>query len=145
MRANFGRTTIALAGGLILAALTVGHELIAQCQVEPGSEIANDAAASNSSLRLREGTQLTEVFGQFRLTGDRASFIPADGSGKYLALENLTLDRVTQTISEDPNPLEWVISGTITEYKGCNYLLLSRAILKNKSPAAKPGLFGANR
>jgi hypothetical protein len=50
MRANFGRTTIALAGGLILAALTVGHELIAQCQVEPGSEIANDAAASNSSL-----------------------------------------------------------------------------------------------
>jgi hypothetical protein len=107
--------------------------------------MTSDTPINTHTLRLREGTQLTDMLGQFRLTGDRASFVPADGSGKFLALENLTLDRVTQTISEDPNPLEWVVSGTITEYKGGNYLLISRAILKNKSPVAKPGLFGANR
>lgn len=145
MRKEFGLSSVAIAGGLVLAALVVGHGVVTVCQGQPRNELTSDAAASNSTLRLREGTQLTDMLGQFRLTGDRASFVPADGSGKFLTLENLTLDRVTQTISEDPNPLEWVVSGTITEYKGGNYLLLSRAILKNKAPIAKPGLFGVNR
>ena len=85
--------------------------------------------------RLREGTELVNVPGTFKLTGDRATFYPADGSGRFGGLENQSLERVATVIGEDPSPLEWLVTGTITEYKGNNYILVTRAILKSK-PAA---------
>jgi hypothetical protein len=85
--------------------------------------------------RLREGTELTNVLGSFKLTGDRATFYPSDGSGRFGGLENQTLERVAMVIGEDPSLLEWLVTGTITEYKGNNYILITRAILKSK-PAA---------
>lgn len=85
--------------------------------------------------RLREGTQLVNVLGAFKLTGDRATFYPADRSGPYGGLENQTLERVATVIGEDPSPVEWLVSGTITEYRGNNYILVTRAILKSKPSA----------
>jgi hypothetical protein len=36
--------------------------------------------------------------------------------------------------------MEWLVTGTITEFKGNNYILLTRAILKTKPSAlGKPG------
>jgi hypothetical protein len=86
--------------------------------------------------RVREGTELKDALGTFRLTGDRATFILADGSARFGGLENLNLERVANVIAGDPSPLEWVVSGVVTEYKGNNYLLVTRAILKSKAMAS---------
>lgn len=93
--------------------------------------------------RIREGTELKDAAGTFRLTGDRATFLLADGSARFGGLENLTLERVAAAIAADPTPLEWVVSGVVTEYKGNNYLLVTRAILKPRagtsaSPIKRP-------
>jgi hypothetical protein len=87
--------------------------------------------------RVREGTELRDAPGTFRLTGDRATFILADGSARFGGLENLTLERVANVIAGDPSPLEWSVSGVVTEYKGNNYLLVTRAILKSKTTASE--------
>lgn len=127
----------------ILASGGLGRAFLsAETNELPG--LSRDTVA-RSKDRVREGTTLVNVPGVFKLTGDRATFYPADGSGKFGGLENLTLERVANVIGEDPTPMEWLISGTVTEYKGNNYLLLTRAILKSKPmgskksmPASKP-------
>jgi hypothetical protein len=86
--------------------------------------------------RLREGTELQDALGTFRLTGDRATFILADGSARFGGLENLSLERVANVIAGDPSPLEWIVSGVVTEYKGNNFLLVTKAILKTKASGA---------
>ena len=82
--------------------------------------------------KQREGTTLTDVTGYFRLTGDRAMFY-AESGARYGGLENLNLERVASVINENPEQLQWSVSGTITEYRGANYLLVSRATLKAKT------------
>jgi hypothetical protein len=83
------------------------------------------------SQREREGTTLVDVPGHFKLTGDRATFFPAGSDAHYTGLENLNLERIAIAISDIPEQIPWVISGTITEYRGANYLLVTKAILKN--------------
>ena len=92
--------------------------------------------ANTPKDRLREGTELVDVPGSFKLTGDRATFYLADGSGRLDGLENQTLERVATVIGEDPRPMEWLVTGSVTEFKGNNYILVTRAILKAKPSAA---------
>jgi hypothetical protein len=93
------------------------------------------AASGEKPLeKQREGTTLTNVTGYFRLTGDRAMFYAETGA-RYGGLENLNLERVASAINDNPEQLQWSVSGTVTEYRGTNYLLVSRATLKAK-PAA---------
>ncbi len=87
--------------------------------------------------REREGTSLVDVPGYFKLTGDRATFFPSGSEIHYLALENLNLERIATAISDIPEQIPWVVSGNVTEYRGANYLLVTKAILQN-APAA-PG------
>ena len=61
------------------------------------------------------------------------TFFLADGKGRLVGLENLTLQRIAQVIADSPERLRWTVTGTITEYRGANYLLVRRAILKNRS------------
>jgi hypothetical protein len=111
-------------------------------QVPPGlfaQTPITDSIAGKSKERVREGTELRDVLGTFRLTGDRATFCPADGVGKFGGLENQTLERVATVIAADPTPMEWLVTGTVTEFKGNNYILITRAILKTKpSSLSKP-------
>ena len=93
---------------------------------------AADAQPEKTTQRMREGTPVEDTLGHFKMTGDRAMFYLTDESAKYICLENLNLERVTNQLAENPEILEWAISGTLTEYRGSNYLLLSRAILKSK-------------
>lgn len=129
--------------GLIAAAsfaslgLLCCHYLVAQSPESPG---VTSGITVKGKDRVREGTTLVNVLGSFRLTGDRATFYPADGSGKFGGLENLTLERVANVIGEDPTPVEWLVSGTVTEYKGNNYILVTRAILKSKPTIGKKAL-----
>lgn len=124
---SFGERTIAWAG---LFAATSSEAKSSEPTIPSGEKIQQ---------RLREGTALSDVQGHFELTGDRARFQPSDKSGPFGCLENLNLDRVTQTIRDNYDRLEWSVSGTITEYRGANYLLISRAILKSRPAAGKGG------
>ncbi|HEV2971793.1 MAG TPA: hypothetical protein VGY55_17600 [Pirellulales bacterium] len=87
--------------------------------------------------RWREGSRLIDKLGYFKLTGDRATFISSDGKLKFDGLENLAIERIARTIGDSPDPLEWSISGIITEYRGANYLLVTQAVLKTKATRAR--------
>ncbi|HMS95000.1 MAG TPA: hypothetical protein PKA03_07240 [Tabrizicola sp.] len=84
--------------------------------------------------RQREGARLTDVHGLFELTGDRVAFFPGAGRESYRLLENLALERVAQVISESRTRQEWMVSGTLTEFRGANYLLLTKAVIKSSTP-----------
>ena len=67
--------------------------------------------------RVREGTQI-EATGYFRATGDRVTFYSEGGKTRYRSLENLTLERISRAIEDNPGQLEWTVSGLATEYRG---------------------------
>lgn len=103
----------------------------------PGRESADAAVGSDAQLsRVREGAVL-DTAGYFKVTGDRALFTTADGSARFTGLENLNLERIAIAVSESPDPLLWSVTGTVTEFRGTNYLLVTRALLKNKPAATK--------
>ena len=87
-----------------------------------------------SSERQREGTRLIDVGGRFELAGDRVTFHPASSRESYRLLENLALERVGQVLSESRAKQEWTVSGTLTEFRGANYLLLTKAVIKTANP-----------
>lgn len=64
-------------------------------------------------------------------------FTTADGTGRYTGLENLNLERVAIAVSESPDQLLWSVTGTVTEYRGTNYLLVTLALLKSKPSTSK--------
>jgi hypothetical protein len=83
--------------------------------------------------RWREASRLIDQVGSFRVTGDHVTFISTDGKLRFESLENLAIERIARTIGDSPDQLEWTISGTITEYRGANYLLVTQAVLKTKA------------
>lgn len=88
-----------------------------------------------SGDRQREGTRLTEMSGRFEIAGDRVTFFPGGERESYRLLENLALERVAQVLSESRARQEWTISGTLTEFRGANYLLLTKAVIKTSAEA----------
>lgn len=82
------------------------------------------------TTRLREGTKLTDVAGQFDFSGDRIAFFPANSKDSYRVLENLALERVSRILGESRNKPEWSVSGVVTEFRGVNYLLVTKAVIK---------------
>jgi hypothetical protein len=87
------------------------------------------APAGKPADRLREGTRLVDVPGTFASIGaDRVTFSPAGGRDSYRVLENLALQRVGQSLEENQGSRQWIVSGMITEYRGSNYLLVTKAV-----------------
>ncbi len=101
--------------------------------VPPGEQNGN----SERRELLREGTQLSDTLGHFKLSGSRVVFVLADGSRQLTVLENLNLERVTQMARDDGQRVSWTVSGLVTEYQGTNYLLVNRA-RRRSSPARRP-------
>jgi hypothetical protein len=85
----------------------------------------------NKKTRIREGTRVVEQLGYFQATGDRSTFHSADGKIRIVGLENLILERISRISEETPGKVEWNVSGTITEFRGNNFLLVSRAVLRS--------------
>lgn len=86
--------------------------------------------------RLRQGTTLRKVKGEFRLTGERVAFYPKDLDVREMTvLENLALERLTELVAENRRRL-WLVDGIVTEFRGKNYLLVSRAVL-TAEPASR--------
>jgi hypothetical protein len=141
---------------LILSAVTVLATLAdAQQRETPGSvalmpgsapavsrgtpQAAGAIGAAKAAERQREGTRLIDVMGSFQaIGGDSVSFSPAASGNKdsFRVLQNLALERISNTLEANRGPRLWVVSGTITEYRGSNYLLVSKAQLQEGDSAA---------
>lgn len=99
--------------------------------IDPNAETIGGSDGPKQT-QMREGTELLDQAGYFRLTGTRVTFFYGEENDRLIGLENLNLQRIAQTISDNPaNPsqLVWQVSGTVTEYQGDNYLLITRAVL----------------
>jgi hypothetical protein len=117
----------------------------ARADLERSSTADRPAAPSTSSrggtpqsttVRMREGVELADRVGHFKLSGDRATFYAAEGGARLVGLENLNLERVVRSVSENPDQ-QWKVSGVVTEFRGGNYLLITRAIMLNKPSVAR--------
>lgn len=96
-------------------------------------------AAEAGKLRLREGTQLKNVAGRFRQSGDSLTFI--DGQNREIGgLPNLNLERVSRVLQtvEEPESVNWSVSGAVTEYSGRNFLLITSAVFRSATPPPPP-------
>lgn len=96
--------------------------------------VETNPSGQGSGLLLREGTELTGSRGYFRIIENRVIFFSRHGDFRYTGLENLNLERIVAEVTRNPTQLEWSVSGTVTEFRGTNYLFIRRAIL-SRAPA----------
>lgn len=82
--------------------------------------------------RLREGAEIVDQSGSVEWIGDRLCFTPEKGGHVFKILENRMMERVVQTQESSTGKLVWVVTGTITEYRGSNFLLMKHVILDGK-------------
>lgn len=89
--------------------------------------------------RWREGSKLVDVPGQFKISGDRVAFHSVDGKTRFACLENLNSERVARIVGESPETLDWIVHGTITEFRSENYLLVTQAVIsRSRSVRSAP-------
>lgn len=98
----------------------------------PVAKAAVDKEAA--ALRLREG-EVIEVTGRLELSGDRAIFHPDGEEVGLRVLENLALERITRVLSESRDERQWIVNGTVTEYRGANYILIHKAVQRAGKPS----------
>jgi hypothetical protein len=115
---------VALAG----ARSTISGENGAVSPKTPGN-LAVKSVAENPerAAQFHEDAELIEQAGQFSMSGDRVTFIAAESQIRFIGLENLVLQGVAEKIAANPAQQFWTVSGKITEYRGANYLILTRA------------------
>jgi hypothetical protein len=133
-----------------IAAIAVGF--LGSLQAQENGQFAPGAMASSApelessegentqpKFRLREGTVIANQAGHFRHEGEGAVFIN-DKQNEFIALPNLSLERVTRTLKgfDEPEGVRWTVSGVITEFNGRNYLLINRAVYKSSVPPPAP-------
>lgn len=91
---------------------------------------------TKSSERLREGTKLIDVTGTFQAVGaDNISFLANGNKESYRLLQNLALQRISQSLEDNRALRQWTVSGTITEFRSANYLLVTKAVQSPDAPA----------
>lgn len=115
---------------------------VRQMQQSPtASSNAKIESNKKSLLRLREGTVINDQSGYFREDGEGATFVAATGL-EFGALPNLNLERVVGLIKgvEKPSSIRWSVTGSVTEFGGRNFLLISRVVYKSASPPPTPEL-----
>lgn len=123
---------VALAVGLLTAAIPAPAAASPAAPGPQGDELTREDEAQRAGQRLREGAKLVDQLGSFQLTSDRATFTTVDRQHKLEGLPNLNLERIVRTLRDHPDQLVWSVSGTVTEYQGANYILITRAVLKSK-------------
>ncbi len=99
-----------------------------------GSDADQLNGVDGRQLRLREGMKFVDRVGALKETGGRIAFYPDGEKQSLQLLENLALERVSRDLDQ-PNR-KWSVSGIVTEYRGANYLLLHRAVLKARVSSA---------
>jgi hypothetical protein len=138
---GLGVTTSPAAAVLLI--MTLALSLRAEAPAAKSAVVRPPPAGLKSdegAKRLREGTRLIDVEGRFDSNGDRWAFQLAASDESYKVLENLALERIHHVLEETraSDKLQWIISGTVTEFAGANYLLVSKAVIKPQTEAAAP-------
>ncbi|MFT5526383.1 MAG: hypothetical protein ACI9G1_003614 [Pirellulaceae bacterium] len=120
--------------GTFLLASSVGTMLLWADTPPVANPAAEKQTVAGQKRRLREGDSIEDRTGYFRENGDRLMFSLSDTATDqtFRVLENLALERVSRVMDEKPGKREWNVSGTISEYRGKFYVLLTRAILRTK-------------
>lgn len=139
----FAATTVLLVaigrGGLLRAEDAANPPAPTTDPATPGAagvaEMQADAQASGR-LRLREGTTLRGLVGSIRPLGERWTLFLSQRDERYVLLENLALERILRTNASFTEAPDWTIDGTITEFRGQNYLLIEKALLGRVTPAS---------
>jgi len=140
---------LSLVAATVLFVLAIGGETI-RAQSGPPTRAASATNSGQqqslhakqrqaSALRLREGTRITDTLGYFEQNGEGATFVTKENR-KFGGLPNLNLQRVLRMLKgiEEPEDVQWNVSGTITEFDGRNYLLISRAVYKSNALPPAP-------
>jgi len=121
---------VLLAGILLLVVPTKGRAWT-EARVPSAQPSAQASSPAPEGVRrLREGTELIDQAGRFEIAGDRIVFVISPGDARLVALENLTLERVARTMANNPGRMIWKINGSVTEYRGANFVLVHRAVLR---------------
>jgi hypothetical protein len=138
---------VAAVGGQLIADDEVAVSTPAQRIVEFDSGSSAKVGANRQERedaeamkpRLREGTNLKNVVGRFRQSGDSLVFIDAENR-ELGGLPNLNLERIARMLQsvEEPESVTWSVSGTVTEYSGRNHLLIARAVFRSAAPPPTP-------
>lgn len=82
--------------------------------------------------RLREGAEIVDSKGTFEWIGDRLSFVPEGEKTVLKILENRMMERIVQAQESSTGELIWIVTGTVTEYRGSNFLLVKHVVLSGK-------------
>jgi hypothetical protein len=93
----------------------------------------SDPSGKAVRQRVREGTRLIEQQGAFTTAGDRFQFVAQDQT-RFVVLENLALQRIAQVLGEPTAAPVWTVTGLVTEFRGANYLLVTRAVMSPETP-----------
>ncbi|MGQ9912853.1 MAG: hypothetical protein ACUVQQ_00770 [Thermogutta sp.] len=100
----------------------------------PGGGNSGDAAPVSGPTRLREGTSLRGLIGTIRPVGERWTLFLSQRDERYILLENLALERILRTNASFTEAPDWTIDGTVTEFRGQNYLLIEKALIGRVTP-----------
>ena len=123
---------IVLGSGLASTLIGLAAEPAAsRTSLEPGQPAA---ATPTTGQHRREGDRLDQQVGFFKHQEGRAVFVATDDNAEFSVLPNLNLERIERTLGDSPGRSLWKVSGTITEYRGDNWLLISRATRKLTPP-----------
>lgn len=105
----------------------------AQADGAPQTDMDRQAEElAQKKQRLREGAEIVDEVGTFEWVGDRLSFSADKEKNVFKILENRMMERVVQTQESSTGELVWVVTGTITEYRGNNFLLMRHVTLEGK-------------
>lgn len=91
----------------------------------------DESTAKQTSTRVREGREAREMQATFASVGERMSCKLPSLQATVTVLENLALERVSETMMRHAEDATWEVEGIITEYQGRNYLLLQRAVVNS--------------
>jgi hypothetical protein len=91
----------------------------------------DESTAKKASTRVREGREVREMHATFASVGERMSCKLPGLQASVTVLENLALERVSETMMRHAEDATWEVEGVITEYQGRNYLLLQRAVVNS--------------
>lgn len=130
-RLGLGWTACLILTGLVAAQKT---SLNQPAGSQPPTPVRDDVSAEQVRGRLREGTEVVDQLGHFETANQRLVFVADRGKVPMVGLENLNLERVARAVSGYPGQLRWRVSGTVTEYRGVNYLLVRRAVVTTSLP-----------
>lgn len=128
-----GRVGLLVAGLICLIALPGETEETSQ----HGAARATGDSTAKKDHRIREGAKLEGQLGEFREAGERIRFYLSDEKTSFVAVENLALERVSRVLDENTSSRTWSVSGVVTEFRGGNYLIVTRAAVKARAKKTK--------